>query len=135
MFKRWGVVMSRGKRLILSCLDSFSGYGGRVDLPVGMGGIVEAGVGDVKANRRAVATASANVLNSATGVTLPGTSTAPPMTAISLTLRKVSGSSDAANAKFVSGPNAHIEIESAGSSFKILRISLCAGVLEGVKYW
>lgn len=49
----------------------------------GGGGIVEEGVGEVKARTRAVATASAYVLNSATGVMLPSTSIAPPFHMIS----------------------------------------------------
>ena len=40
-------------------LESMVGYGGRVDIFNGGGGMVDAGFGEVKANTRAVATASA----------------------------------------------------------------------------
>jgi len=82
-----------------------------------------AGFGEVKAKTRAVATASAYVLNSATGVMFPSTSTAPPITTTSLTLRKASGSSAAANAKFVRGPTAMMVMVSTGFSRSNLRIS------------
>ena len=51
-------------------LDRLRGYGVRVDNFNGGGGIVEEGLGEVNAKTRAVATASAKVLNSATGVTV-----------------------------------------------------------------
>jgi hypothetical protein len=51
-------------------LDRLRGYGARVDNFNGGGGIVEEGLGEVNAKTRAVATASAKVLNSATGVTI-----------------------------------------------------------------
>lgn len=54
-----GVVMSSGKRVTLSCLESLSGYAFMDDIFAGGGGMVEFGFGDVRANTRAVATASA----------------------------------------------------------------------------
>ena len=80
-----------------------------------------------------MATASAYVLNSATGVILPSTSMAPPITTTSLTLRKVSGSSAAASARLVKGPIATMVIVSCGFSCSSRRISLCAIAWEGMK--
>ncbi len=57
------MVISSGKSVSLSWLDSLLGYWGRVDNFRGGGGMVEAGFGDDSANTRAVATASAYVLN------------------------------------------------------------------------
>lgn len=128
--------MSSGKSVRLSGLDSWVGYGGRARAFAGSGGgggIVKRGLGDVKANTLAVATASAKVLNSATGVTFPSMSIAPPMTTTSLTFKKVSTSSAAASAKFVKGPTATIVIVSRGFSLRIRRISLCATFFEGMK--
>ena len=51
--------MSSGNSVRLRVLESLAGYGGRVDTFNGGGGIVDAGFGEVKANTRAVATASA----------------------------------------------------------------------------
>jgi hypothetical protein len=51
--------MSSGNSVRLSCFESLLGYGGRVDIFRGGGGIVDAGFGEVNANTRAVATASA----------------------------------------------------------------------------
>ena len=67
--------MSRGKRLRFSILLRGYGYGGRRldsakdDEGGGLGGRVEEGNGDVSAKMRAAATASAEMLNSAVGVT------------------------------------------------------------------
>lgn len=90
------------------------------------------GFGDVKAKTLAVATASAYVLNSATGVIFPSTSIAPPITTTSFAFRNVSGSSAAARARFVKGPTDTIVIVSTGFSRSRRRISLCAGVTEAV---
>lgn len=108
----------------LSCRESFLGYGVILDSFDGIGGRVEEGFGDVSANMRAVATASAKVLNSATGVTFPSMSIAPPITTTSLTFRNVSGSSAAASAKLVNGPIAIIVIVSGGFSRRRRSISL-----------
>jgi hypothetical protein len=120
--------MSSGNSVRFKGLDNLLGYGGKVDNFKGGGGIVDAGFGDVKAKTRAVATASAYVLNSATGVMLPSTSIAPPITTTSLTLRKVSVSSAAANARLVRGPTATIVMVSRGFSLRSRRISLWAGI-------
>lgn len=79
----WGVVTSRGKSVSLRGLERLRGYGVRVDNFNGGGGIVEEGLGEVNAKTRAVATASAKVLNSATGVIFPSTSIAPPCSEVS----------------------------------------------------
>lgn len=60
-------VMSKGNSLRVSCLLSLGGYGGK-SLEV-VGGVVLAGLGEVRAKTRAAATASAYALNSPTGVT------------------------------------------------------------------
>jgi len=96
--------------------------------------MVDAGFGDVSAKTRAEATASAKVLNSARGVTLPSQSIAPPITQTSLTRKNVSGSSAAARARLVRGPTATIVIVSSGFSFKSRRISWWAGRVDGIKY-
>lgn len=115
----------------------------------GLGGMVDEGSGDVKAKRRAAAKASEWMLNSARGViyscyivsicfayrfyvqesavnvellTFPGASTAPPMTTTSFALKNVSGSSAAANAKFVIGPTATIVTVSGSFSLSVFRI-------------
>ena len=72
------VVMSIGKSVTFSLLESLDGYGDRKGgggssacMPGGaggVGGIVVCGFGDVSAYTRAAATESAMVLNSATGV-------------------------------------------------------------------
>jgi hypothetical protein len=54
--------------LSVSCLDSFSGYGGSWPFPLNVGGIVACGLRLVSAKMRALATLSAYVLNSAPGV-------------------------------------------------------------------
>jgi len=77
-------VTSRGNSVSLRALESWRGYGLRVDNFKGNGGIVEDGFGEVNANTRAVATASAYVLNSATGVMFPSTSIAPPYIGVSI---------------------------------------------------
>jgi hypothetical protein len=59
--------------------------------------------------------------------TLPSKSTAPPMITTSFTLKKVSGSSAAAVARFVRGPIAMMEIVPASFSRKSLSVSLWAG--------
>lgn len=55
----WGVVTSSGKSVNFRGLDSLRGYGARVDIFNGGGGMVEEGSGEVNAKTRAVATASA----------------------------------------------------------------------------
>ncbi|KAL5888478.1 hypothetical protein ACKVWC_011567 [Pyricularia oryzae] len=132
LLRRWSVVMSSGNSDSLSCRESPSGYGLR--LGEVQGGMVEAGSCAVRAKTRAVATASAKVLNSATGVMLPGTLMAPPMTQTSRARRSVSGSSAAARARLVMGPMVRIVTVWSGDSLRIRRISLCASVLDGVKY-
>lgn len=62
----------------------------------------------------------------------PGTEMAPPITTTSLARRKVSGSEEAAVARFVSGPMATIVIVSGAFPRRRRRISWCAGVWEGV---
>lgn len=59
-------VISNENSRSLSSLLSFDGYKGSVEL---LGGSVLAGLGDVRANTRAAATASAYALNSPAGVT------------------------------------------------------------------
>lgn len=121
-----------------------------------VGGMVDAGRREVRANIRAAAAASAYVLNSAVGVTcliwfclvgvsydtrldgkgwldrrtFPGISIAPPITTTSFARRNVSGSSAAARARFVSGPTATIVTVSGSFSLSILRISWWAGFFE-----
>lgn len=55
--------------------------------------------------------------------TFPWTSMAPPITMTSLARRNVSGSTDAARAKFVKGPIATRDMVSASFSRSIRRIS------------
>lgn len=112
------------------------------------------GLGEVRANTRAAATASAYELNSPTGVTcpnispnafnmfiggnghtFPGLSIVPPMTTTSFTRRKVSGSWAAANARFVKGPTATIVTVFSSFSFRTRRISSAAGCLDGMNDW
>ena len=62
----------------------------------GVGGIVLAGFGDVRAYIRAAAEGSAMQLNSATGVMLPGSSMVPPITMTALARMNVVGEMDAA---------------------------------------
>ena len=88
----------------------------------------------MSAKTRAEATASAKVLNSARGVTLPSQSIAPPITQTSFTRKNVSGSSAAARARLVRGPTATIEIVSRGFSLRRRRISWWAGRVDGVKH-
>lgn len=56
--------MSSGNKVRFKGLDSLLGYGG-IDIFDSDGGIVDLGFGEVRAKTRAVATASAYVLNSA----------------------------------------------------------------------
>ena len=77
----------------------------------------------MSASTRAAAKASAQKLNSAVGVILPGTPIAPPMTMTSLTLRKIPGSSAAARARLVNGPIATMVMLSVGLSLRMRRIS------------
>ena len=66
----WLSVRSSGKSVRLSCLVNDSGYTGNADRSVIFnGGIVDDGLGAVRANTRAEAVASAKALNSAVGVT------------------------------------------------------------------
>ena len=81
------------------------------------------GLGEVSAKMRAAAMGSALVLNSATGVTLPGLRTAPPITRTDLARRNVVGECDAARARFVSGPTAMIVMVSGGFSSRSRTIS------------
>lgn len=66
-------------------------------------------------------------------LTFPGASMAPPMTTTSLTFKKVSGSCEAAMARFVNGPTATIVIVSGSFSLSKSSITSCAGLSEGVK--
>ena len=122
----------------------FGGYDGRgsagassrlgvSDSGGGGGGIVDDGLGEVRAYTLAAAVASAYVLNSAVGVMFPGTLTAPPITRIDFALISVRGECDAARAMFVSGPIAMTEIVSGGFSSRIRSISRCDGRKDGVK--
>ena len=76
---------------------------------------------------------SASVLNSPTGVMLPGRSMAPPITSTVLARRKVWGDLEAARAKLVSGPSAIKVILSGGLAARRVRISSTAWLGEGVK--
>lgn len=91
------------------------------------------GVRDVKANTRAAAIGSASVLNSATGVMLPGKDTAPPINRTDLTRRKTRGSCDAARATLVNGPMAIRSIVSGGFSSRSRRISWWEDRFEALK--
>ena len=82
-----------------------------------------AGLGEVKAKTRAAAFASANVLNSPTGVILPGTEMAPPITRTDLARISTIGACEAARARLVSGPMAMTVMVSGGFSSRIRRIS------------
>lgn len=95
--------------------------------------MVLAGFGDVNAYRRAAAMGSAMQLNSATGVMLPGSEIAPPITITSLAFRNTCGSWEAARAKFVSGPMPMRVMVSGGWESRICRISRWEGEEEGVK--
>ena len=97
------------------------------------GGIVLSGSGDVRAYTLAAATGSAMQLNSATGVILPGMEMAPDITTTSLAFMNTVGDSEAARAKFVSGPMAMRVMVSGGFESRIERISKWAGAEEGVK--
>lgn len=66
-------------------------------------------------------------------LTFPGASMAPPMTTTSFTFKKVSGSCEAAIARFVNGPTATIVIVSGSFSLSRSSITSCAGLSEGVK--
>lgn len=72
------------------------------------------------------------LLNSATGVILPGTDMAPDMTITSLALRNVVDEVDAARAKFVRGPMPIRVIVSGGLEERMSRISRWEGAEEGV---
>lgn len=87
----------------------------------------------VNANTLAAASGSANVLNSATGVMLPGCEIAPLITTTSFTRRKTSGSWAAASAILVSGPMATMEMVLGGFDARSRRISRCEGRDDGVK--
>lgn len=63
-------------------------------------------------------------------LTLPHSSTFPPMTTTSLALRKVSGSRAAARARLVNGPTATIVMVSGSFSRSKRSISSLAGALE-----
>ena len=97
------------------------------------GGIVLDGFGDVSAYMRAAAIGSAMLLNSAVGVMLPGSRSAPPMTSSCFARRKVCGSVAAAVAKVVSGPIAIRVIVLGGLSRRRVRISSVEGFRDGVK--
>lgn len=81
------------------------------------------GLGDVSAKMRAAAVGSAMVLNSATGVALPGLWIAPPMIRTDLARKNVAGECEAARARLVSGPTAMMVIVLGGFSSRSLRIS------------
>ena len=140
----WGVVMSRGNK------DTFSLFGPRADAggygpsspspsfaesvrALADGGMVLAGSGLVSAYTRAAAMGSAMVLNSATGVMLPGSVIAPPMTTSSFAFIKVTGSWAAARAKVVKGPRAMRVVVLGGFEERMSRISVGAGRCDGVK--
>ena len=92
-----------------------------------------AGLGEVRAKRRAAAVGSAQVLNSAKGVTFPGTEMAPPMMRIDLARVRVWGACEAARARLVRGPMAMIDIVFGGFSSRRRRISRWEGRSDGVK--
>lgn len=91
------------------------------------------GLGEVKAKTRAAAVASANVLNSPTGVMLPGTEIAPPITKTDLARISTVGAYEAARATFVRGPMAMTVMVFGGLSSRTRKISRCDGRFEGVK--
>ena len=75
---------------------------------------------------------SARQLNSPTGVMLPGSSIAPPITRTSFARRKVCGDFAAARAKVVSGPKAIRVKVSGGLVESRVRMSSTAWAVDGV---
>ena len=92
-----------------------------------------AGLGEVNAKTRAAAVASAKVLNSPTGVMLPGTEIAPPMTRTDFARISMVGACEAARARLVRGPIAMTVMVSGGFSSRTRKISRWDGRFEGVK--
>ena len=81
------------------------------------------GSGEVNAKTRAAAVASAKVLNSPTGVILPGTEIAPPITKMDFARISTIGACEAASARFVRGPMAITVMVSGGFSSRTRIIS------------
>src|SRR5215468_5052869 len=67
------------------------------------------------------------MLNSASGVILPGTSTAPPMMTTRPVLRRASASRRTASARFVNGPRAMSVNRSAWARARVTSVSAAVG--------
>ena len=97
--------------------------------------LVAASLSSSAEKTRAAAAGSARILNSPTGVMLPDTVIAPPMTTTLFARRNVCGEREAARAKLVRGPIAIMSMVSLGLSSRISKIAKCEGFDDGVKSW